>query len=148
MHGVSRQNSVQKVSLVSPALFFGKFPYKISKPNYSIPSPSPRIFQVPRLGIKLKQDTIPLSYTPRKFITHPSNNYFYLIEGDHRVMGQGAVDKKLAELVCRLFLSSRLDWCLVPEFTEPARREFGPKCPQSLSWNFWSSKSVCGNLGI
>ncbi|KAL9708619.1 pre-mRNA-splicing factor rse1 [Leucoagaricus gongylophorus] len=57
-----------------------------------------RIFQVPRLGIKLKQDTIPLSYTPRKFITHPSNNYFYLIEGDHRVMGQGAVDKKLAEL--------------------------------------------------
>lgn len=27
------------------------------------------------------------------------NNYFYLIEGDHRVMGQDAVDKKLAELV-------------------------------------------------
>jgi len=63
----------------------------------------PRIFQVPRLGIKLKQDTIPLSYTPRKFITHPLNSYFYLIEGDHRVMGQDAVDKKLAELVCQLF---------------------------------------------
>ncbi|KAF5346737.1 hypothetical protein D9756_010409 [Leucocoprinus leucothites] len=57
-----------------------------------------RIFQVPKLGVKLKQDLIPLSYTPRKFITHPSNNYFYLIEGDHRVMGQDAVDKKLAEL--------------------------------------------------
>ncbi|KAJ3569371.1 hypothetical protein NP233_g5100 [Leucocoprinus birnbaumii] len=57
-----------------------------------------RIFQVPRLGVKLKQDSIPLSYTPRKFITHPMNNYFYLIEGDHRVMGQDAVDKKLNEL--------------------------------------------------
>ncbi|KAF9448327.1 hypothetical protein P691DRAFT_775506 [Macrolepiota fuliginosa MF-IS2] len=57
-----------------------------------------RIFQVPKLGVKLKQDSIPLSYTPRKFITHPTNNYFYLIEGDHRVMGQDAVDKKLTEL--------------------------------------------------
>jgi hypothetical protein len=27
------------------------------------------------------------------------NNYFYLIEGDHHVMGQDAVDKKLNELV-------------------------------------------------
>ncbi|KAF7782979.1 hypothetical protein Agabi119p4_2355 [Agaricus bisporus var. burnettii] len=57
-----------------------------------------RIFHVPRLGIKLKQDSIPLSYTPRKFITYPLNNLFYLIEGDHRVMGQDAVDKKLNEL--------------------------------------------------
>jgi splicing factor 3B subunit 3 len=52
------------------------------------------------LGTKLKQDSIPLSYTPRKFISHPTNRYFYLIEGDHRVMGQGAVTQKLDELVC------------------------------------------------
>jgi len=49
--------------------------------------------------MKLKQDSIPLSYTPRKFITHPTNNYFYMIEGDHRVMGEGAAQKKLQELV-------------------------------------------------
>ncbi|KAF9523470.1 CPSF A subunit region-domain-containing protein [Crepidotus variabilis] len=57
-----------------------------------------RIFQVPKLGMKLKQDSIPLLYTPRKFITHPTNNYFYLIEGDHRVMGDQDATKKLNEL--------------------------------------------------
>ena len=60
---------------------------------------SPRIFQIPKLGTKLKQDSIPLSYTPRKFITHPTNRYFYLIEGDHRVLGEGAAVKKLDQLV-------------------------------------------------
>lgn len=49
--------------------------------------------------MKLKQDTMPLSYTPRKFITHPTNNYFYMIESDHRVMGEAATAKKLQELV-------------------------------------------------
>lgn len=49
--------------------------------------------------MKLKQDTIPLSHTPRKFITHPSFNYFYLIESDHRVMGEEAAGKKIEELV-------------------------------------------------
>jgi splicing factor 3B subunit 3 len=41
---------------------------------------SGRIFQVPKLGTKIKQDSIPLSYTPRKFITYPGNQYFYMIE--------------------------------------------------------------------
>ncbi|KAF7428013.1 pre-mRNA-splicing factor rse1 [Pleurotus ostreatus] len=57
-----------------------------------------RIFQIPKLGMKLKQDSIPLSYTPRKFITHPTNQFFYLIEGDHRVLGDAAVASKLAKL--------------------------------------------------
>jgi splicing factor 3B subunit 3 len=58
-----------------------------------------RIFQIPRLGMKLKQDSMPLSYTPRKFITHPTNRYFYLIEGDHRVYGEAAATQKLEQLV-------------------------------------------------
>ena len=58
-----------------------------------------RIFQVSKLGMKLKQDSIPLAYTPRKFITHPSNPYFYLIEGDHRTVGPEASENRLAELV-------------------------------------------------
>jgi splicing factor 3B subunit 3 len=57
------------------------------------------IFQIPKLGTKLKQDCIPLSYTPRKFITHPNNNYFYLIEGDHRVLADEAATQKLNDLV-------------------------------------------------
>ncbi|KAG7446535.1 uncharacterized protein BT62DRAFT_994128 [Guyanagaster necrorhizus] len=57
-----------------------------------------RIFQIPKLGTKLKADSIPLSYTPRKFITHPHNEYFYLIEGDHRTLGDDAAANKLAEL--------------------------------------------------
>lgn len=57
-----------------------------------------RIFQIPKLGTKLKADSIPLSYTPRKFITHPHNEYFYIIEADHRTLGDDAAAKKLAEL--------------------------------------------------
>ncbi|KAF8557619.1 hypothetical protein OG21DRAFT_1494597 [Imleria badia] len=57
-----------------------------------------RIFQVPKLGMKLKQDSIPLSYTPRKFISHPTNRFLYLIEGDHRVMGEEAINKRLQQL--------------------------------------------------
>ncbi|PBK73578.1 hypothetical protein ARMSODRAFT_952665 [Armillaria solidipes] len=57
-----------------------------------------RIFQIPKLGTRLKADSIPLSYTPRKFITHPHNEYFYIIEADHRTLGDDAVAKKLAEL--------------------------------------------------
>ncbi|KIL68220.1 hypothetical protein M378DRAFT_158762 [Amanita muscaria Koide BX008] len=57
-----------------------------------------RIFQVSKLGMKLKQDSIPLSYTPRKFITHPSNPFLYLIEADHRVVSTETAQKRLAEL--------------------------------------------------
>lgn len=54
-----------------------------------------RIFQIPKLGMKLKQDSIPLSLTPRRFISHPKNRHFYLIEGDNRVLGDEAANKRL-----------------------------------------------------
>jgi hypothetical protein len=73
--------------------------YSCSSLNNNPLMASPRIFQIPKLGTKLKQDSIPLSYTPRKFITHPTNRYFYLIEGDHRVLGEGAAVQKLDQLV-------------------------------------------------
>ncbi|KAF8142466.1 hypothetical protein K438DRAFT_1994994 [Mycena galopus ATCC 62051] len=41
---------------------------------------------------------MPLSYTPRKFITHPTNHYFYMIEGDHRVEGPEAAANRLDAL--------------------------------------------------
>jgi hypothetical protein len=57
------------------------------------------IFQIAKLGTKLKQDALQLSFTPRKFTTHPGNTYFYLIESDHRVLGEVASSNKLQELV-------------------------------------------------
>ncbi|KAA1471787.1 hypothetical protein DENSPDRAFT_837869 [Dentipellis sp. KUC8613] len=57
-----------------------------------------RIFQIPKLGTKLKQDAMSLTYTPRKFISHPTNSYFYCIEADHRVLSEAAIEQKLQEL--------------------------------------------------
>jgi hypothetical protein len=81
---------------------------------------SSRIFQIPKLGTKLKQDSIPLSYTPRKFITHPTNRYFYMIEGDHRVHGEGAAAKKLEQAV-GLSLSEHI-YTYLPVFWHSASR--------------------------
>ena len=55
--------------------------------------------------MKLKQTGIPLSYTPRKFVTHPDNRLFYMVEADHRVLSKEAAQKRLDELVSasRLF---------------------------------------------
>ena len=61
--------------------------------------PVVRIFSITKLGTKLKQDAIPLEYTPRKFVTHPHNHYFYLIESDHRVLSEEAANKQLEKLV-------------------------------------------------
>jgi hypothetical protein len=68
-----------------------------------------RIFQIPKLGTKLKEDILPLSYTPRKLIQHPANRFMYLIEGDHRTWSEEAVQQKVAELVC--FLLVRVGIC-------------------------------------
>lgn len=61
-----------------------------------------RIFQIPKLGQKLKQEIMPLLYTPRKFVSHPVNKLFYLIEADHRTLGPDAAQMQLAELVSRM----------------------------------------------
>jgi len=79
-----------------------------------------RIFQIPKLGTKLKQDALQLTYTPRKFTTHPSNSYFYLIESDHRVLGEVAAATKLQELVkpiLRLSISNTILTC-IPAITK------------------------------
>ncbi|KAF8580455.1 hypothetical protein K439DRAFT_1654330 [Ramaria rubella] len=57
-----------------------------------------RIFQIPKLGMKLKQDAMPLSYTPRKLISHPHQQLFYTIESDHRTYSEEAASQKLAQL--------------------------------------------------
>jgi splicing factor 3B subunit 3 len=42
-----------------------------------------RIFSIEQLNNNLKQEIMPLSYTPRKFIQHPSRPVFYTLETDH-----------------------------------------------------------------
>lgn len=59
----------------------------------------PRIFQITKLGQKLKQETMPLLYTPRKFVSHPDHKLFYLVEADHRTLGADAAQKLLEETV-------------------------------------------------
>ena len=50
-----------------------------------------RIFTIPKLGEKLKQDSTALSYTPRKFVSHPYAPVFYVVESDHRVYGPKSI---------------------------------------------------------
>lgn len=52
-----------------------------------------RIFSIPKLGEKLKQDSTALTYTPRKFISHPFNSVFYMIEADHRTYSKSAIER-------------------------------------------------------
>ena len=54
---------------------------------------------MPRLGNKLKQEILPLSYTPRKFVSHPQNSYFYLVESDHRTMSPAMVEERVKVMV-------------------------------------------------
>lgn len=52
-----------------------------------------RIFMIPRLGVKLKQDIIPLDYTPRRFAAHPYHPISYVVESDHRTYGKSALER-------------------------------------------------------
>ena len=56
-----------------------------------------KIFTIPKLGEKLKADSTPLSYTPRKFIQHPYSPLFYVIETDHRAYGPKAIERVVRE---------------------------------------------------
>jgi hypothetical protein len=66
------------------------------------------IFQITRLGSKLKQDTLPLNYTPRRIAVHPSSRLFYIIAADHRTLSPAAAEAKLAEMVGQDFASQCL----------------------------------------
>ncbi|KAK0539000.1 pre-mRNA-splicing factor rse1 [Tilletia horrida] len=55
-----------------------------------------RIFTIADLGTKLKQDILPLSYTPRKIAPHPSRpGRFFVVESDHRVLSPWSQQQRL-----------------------------------------------------
>ncbi|KGO48072.1 Cleavage/polyadenylation specificity factor, A subunit, C-terminal [Penicillium expansum] len=45
-----------------------------------------RIFTVEKLDNNMLQESIPLSYTPRRFVKHPDQPLFYVIESDNNVL--------------------------------------------------------------
>lgn len=47
-----------------------------------------RIFSIEKLGNNLLQQSIPLTYTPRKFVRHPEQPYFYVIESENNTLSQ------------------------------------------------------------
>ena len=47
-----------------------------------------RIFSIEKLGNNLLQQSIPLTYTPRKFVRHPEQPYFYVIESETNTLSQ------------------------------------------------------------
>ncbi|KAI0789091.1 mono-functional DNA-alkylating methyl methanesulfonate N-term-domain-containing protein [Abortiporus biennis] len=92
-----------------------------------------RILRIPKLGTKFKQDSLPLQYTPREFVSHPTNGLFYLVEGDHRVLGTQAAKDRIKKL--------RREGTLVNEDTtlDLPSDQFGhPKAPAGT----WASR-IC-----
>ena len=97
--------------------------------------------------MKLKQDSMPLSYTPRKFITHPTNNYFYMIEGDHRVMGEAATSKKLQELVSSIIFIGYLSADLY-RLAASTRQAYRRRSHKSTIRGLWATKGACRYMGL
>ena len=56
-----------------------------------------RIFTFPKLGAKVQQTSIPLSYTPRKLVTSPLTKMLYVVESDHRTLSPQAQQQLIAE---------------------------------------------------
>lgn len=54
-----------------------------------------RIFSIEKLENNLLQETIPLAYTPRKFVRHPEHPLFYVIQADNNVLSPTTRQKLL-----------------------------------------------------
>ncbi|GAO45938.1 hypothetical protein SAICODRAFT_6225 [Saitoella complicata NRRL Y-17804] len=55
-----------------------------------------RIFTIERLNENLKQTSIPLTYTPRRFVRHPTQPLFYTVESDHGALSLQQCQKLLS----------------------------------------------------
>lgn len=89
----------------SPCTLRTRFASQARRTDFNTFCPSARIFTIPKLGSKLKQDITPLSYTPRRFVSHPTNKLFYIIESEHRTHGPVATKRLIEEKVRSKLLS-------------------------------------------
>ncbi|MCJ1308465.1 pre-mRNA-splicing factor rse1 [Agyrium rufum] len=56
-----------------------------------------RIFSIEKLGTNLLQSSVPLSYTPRKFINHPVQPLFYVVESEYSTLSASTKQKLLSD---------------------------------------------------
>jgi splicing factor 3B subunit 3 len=56
-----------------------------------------RIFSIEKLTDNLLQESIPLTYTPRRFVRHPEHPYFYTIESDNNILSPATKTKLLED---------------------------------------------------
>lgn len=56
-----------------------------------------RIFSIEDISRNLLQESIPLPYTPRKFVKHPEHNLFYIIESDNNTLAPATRAKLINE---------------------------------------------------
>ncbi|CAF9939561.1 MAG: pre-mRNA-splicing factor rse1 [Alectoria fallacina] len=56
-----------------------------------------RIFSIDKLGNNLLQQSIPLTYTPRKFVRHPDQPLFYTIEADNNTLSPSTKQRLLSD---------------------------------------------------
>jgi splicing factor 3B subunit 3 len=105
----------------------------------------PSIFQIPKLGTKLKEDVLPLSYTPRKLIQHPANRFMYLIEGDHRTWSEELVKQKAAELVRRMVCSAG---CVLMHMVAGGGKERTGRPDGAFSCRLWTAASTARHVGV
>ncbi|CAF9928539.1 pre-mRNA-splicing factor rse1 [Imshaugia aleurites] len=54
-----------------------------------------RIFSIDKLGNSLLQQSIPLTYTPRKFVRHPEQPLFYTIEAENNTLSPATKQRLL-----------------------------------------------------
>jgi splicing factor 3B subunit 3 len=56
-----------------------------------------RIFSIDKLSNNLLQQSIPLAYTPRKFVRHPDQPLFYTIESDNNTLSASTKQRLLSD---------------------------------------------------
>lgn len=56
-----------------------------------------RIFQIEKLTENLRQESIPLRYTPRCFVRHPEHPYFYTAESENNILAPATKQKLLED---------------------------------------------------
>ncbi|APA10509.1 hypothetical protein sscle_06g052790 [Sclerotinia sclerotiorum 1980 UF-70] len=56
-----------------------------------------RIFSIEKLTNNLLQESIPLTYTPRRFVRHPEHPLFYVVEADNNILSPATKQKLLED---------------------------------------------------
>ncbi|OJJ82694.1 DDB1/RSE1 family protein [Aspergillus glaucus CBS 516.65] len=60
-----------------------------------------RIFSIERLDNNMLQESIPLTYTPRRFLKHPEQPLFYVIESDNNTLAPGTKQRLVEDAQSR-----------------------------------------------